>query len=66
MNCFFCDQSPIASCKFCGKFICMSHMQNKEFYTGFKGVYPFSWETALSVVDASWCGNCKVEYWIVS
>jgi hypothetical protein len=58
MNCFHCDRSAYASCRFCGRAVCKEHLKTAPFivslYTGKDGV-----QKAIVVPDAVYCGICR-------
>ena len=67
MKCWHCDSEAKAVCVFCGRGVCGTHRQAKEYYVGYgkkhaDALLAFSSATAAIVHDASWCGVCEVEY----
>ena len=57
-NCWVCDNSANASCRFCGRFVCKEHASPMPF---FLSIYLGKNETpkAIVVSDAIWCGICR-------
>jgi hypothetical protein len=67
MKCWHCDSEAKAVCVFCGRGVCGTYRQAKEYYLGYgkkhaDALLAFSSTTAAIVHDASWCGVCEVEY----
>ena len=57
MQCWVCDLTARASCKFCGRFVCKDHAAKMStFISMFLG----GQETpkGLAVADVIWCGIC--------
>ena len=64
MKCITCGQDAVAICKFCGRAVCQSHIQEDIFTSGFsaKGGFWDMQENAVKVNDAVWCGVCRPEH----
>ena len=58
MNCWHCERPAHGTCRFCGRALCMEHVQSlphiEAIYQGETGTLK-----ALVVADALWCGVCK-------
>jgi len=67
MKCWHCDSDAKAICVFCGRAVCATHRQAKDYFLGYgkkhgQGLLSFSSTTAANVAAASWCGVCEVQY----
>jgi hypothetical protein len=67
MKCRHCDSEAKAVCVFCGRAVCATHRQAKDYYVGYgekhaRALLIASSPTAADVRDASWCGVCEVDY----
>jgi hypothetical protein len=67
MKCWHCDSEAKAVCVFCGRAVCATHRQAKDYYVGYgekhaRALLIASSPTAAHVRDASWCGVCEVNY----
>ena len=65
MKCFQCENDARAVCRFCGRAVCGSHLETKEFAAGYgkrtkSHALDRGSETAVTVSDAVWCGQCNV------
>lgn len=58
MNCFHCDRSAHAACRFCGRAVCKEHIQTAPYIMGlYEGEGAV--QKAIVVPDAVWCGACN-------
>lgn len=67
MKCWHCDSEAKAVCVFCGRGVCATHRQAKDYYLGYgekhaRALLIDSSQTAANVHNATWCGVCEVEY----
>ncbi len=66
MKCIQCQNEARAICRFCGRAVCESHIQTKEFHAGYgkskkSHALDRGSETAVTIADAVWCGQCNVD-----
>ena len=58
MNCFHCNRTAHATCRFCGRAVCKDHLKSFPYivslYCGEDGI-----QKAVVVPDAVYCGICK-------
>jgi hypothetical protein len=58
MECWKCERTAHATCRFCGRAVCKAHVEEMPFiihtYRTTKGEYK-----AIVVADAIWCGICR-------
>ena len=66
MKCWHCEESPRASCAFCGRFVCKDHASTMfTFITVDAGVEVVlslganNTPKGLAVANVIWCGECE-------
>jgi hypothetical protein len=69
MNCFECDATAVAVCKFCGNAVCHDHRAAGRYVTGWRGwgarvMTEWGEDKAdlLIIPEAAWCGRCAVQH----
>jgi hypothetical protein len=67
MKCWHCDSEAKAICIFCGRGVCKTHRQAKDYFVGYgmkhkRALLLKGSPTASHVHDGTWCGVCEVEY----
>lgn len=66
MKCLQCENDARAICRLCGRAVFESHIQTKEFHAGYgkskkSHALDRGSETAVTIADAVWCGQCSVK-----
>ena len=68
MKCIKCNEEASAICKFCGRAVCVKHVQTSLFASGYSaktGAWNMN-DNAIRVEDAVYCGVCHPEYKMTS